>query len=61
MWWLRPRLLQRFFSVYYEPNPLGGLGNGDDDDNDNDNVKKNNCFYAQSNRSARASRLFKKL
>ena len=58
MWWLRPRLLQRFFSVYYERNSLGGLGNGDVDDNDN--VKKTNCFYVQSNRSARASHDFLK-
>ena len=46
MWWLRPRLLQRFFSVYYEPNSLGGLGNGDVDDNDN--VKKTIVFMRKA-------------
>ena len=45
MWWLRPRLLQRFFLVYYEPNSLGGLGNGDVDDNANDNVKKKTIVF----------------
>jgi len=42
------RLLQRFFSVYYEPNSLGGLGNGDVDDNDNDNVKKTIVFMRKA-------------
>ena len=48
MWWLRPRLLQRVFSVYYEPNSLGGLGNGNVDDNDNENIKKTIVFLRKT-------------